>query len=82
MYCRFQAYKVRNYLAVLDHNQHIDRPLALTKDGNIRQVKQSYRIWHPLESFICLKNTPQMLSVQQLYKYELLSHSFSLNVKL
>jgi hypothetical protein len=30
------AYRVRNLLAVLDHNSHVERPAILNQNGNIR----------------------------------------------
>ncbi|XP_060569824.1 uncharacterized protein LOC132728231 [Ruditapes philippinarum] len=30
------VYRVRNYLAAIDHNKHVDRPKAVKKDGTVR----------------------------------------------
>jgi hypothetical protein len=30
------AYKVKNLLAALDHNSHVERPVILNQNGNIR----------------------------------------------
>jgi hypothetical protein len=31
------AYRVRNLLAALDHNSHVERPVILNQNGNIRR---------------------------------------------
>ena len=50
---RTPAYRVKNLLAALDHNSHVERPVILNQNGNIRCECESSSTMDTADECIC-----------------------------